>query len=334
MVFLDPRHDAPRKSGMSLIKTMAPVLLASLISTSAEVTIKPEGDRLRVSINGQVFTEYNYTNVPRPFCYPVFGPGQLAVTRNFPMKQVPGEQKDHPHHRSLWFAHGSVNGHDFWSEQGKFGRIVHRDFIKIESGPQAALLREANDWVTSSGEVLCQDERELVFSSAGKGSDEIRRLDFTITLIASKTNLVLGDTKEGTMAIRIAESMRLKGGLNQGHIRNSEGLKDDATWGKPANWCDYFGPVEGQMMGITILDHPENPRHPTWWHVRDYGLFAANPFGKHDFEGLKDQPAAGNLVIKKGEKATFRYRFVFRKGEANEGALDAWFQEFAKPIAN
>jgi hypothetical protein len=320
---------------MSLIKQLVPVILvSSFLSASAEVTIKPAGDRLQVSIDGQVFTEYHYTNVLRPFCYPVTGPGQVALTRNFPMKQVSGEQKDHPHHRSLWFAHGSVNGHDFWSEQGKFGRIVHRGFLKIESGASLARLKAANDWVTSSGDVLCQDERELVFSSEGSGSNETRRLDFAITLIASQTNLVLGDTKEGTMAIRIAESMRLKGGLNQGHIRNSQGLKDDATWGKPANWCDYYGPVDGQTMGITILDHPENPRHPTWWHVRDYGLFAANPFGKHDFEGLKDQPNAGNLIIKKGEKVTFRYRFVFRKGETDAGTVDAWFREFAKSTPN
>ena len=320
---------------MSLIKSLTPVLLlASLVCTSAEVKIKPEGDRLQVSIDGQVFTEYHYTNVPRPFCYPVLGPGQVAVTRNFPMQQVPGEQKDHPHHRSLWFAHGSVNGHDFWSEQGSYGRIVHRKFLKTESGTTSALLRAANDWVTASGDVLCQDERELVFSSTGNGSEEVRRLDFSITLIAAQTNLVLGDTKEGTMAIRIAESMRLKGGLNQGHIRNSKGLKDEATWGKPANWCDYYGPVDGRIMGITILDHPENPRHPTWWHVRDYGLFAANPFGKHDFEGLKDQPTAGNLFIKKGEKVTFRYRFVFRKGETTIDRIDAWFQEFGKSPTN
>ena len=320
---------------MSLIKSLAPVLLASVISTSAEVTIKPEGDRLQVSIDGQLFTEYHHTNVPRPFCYPVLAPGQVAVTRNFPMKQVPGEQKDHPHHRSLWYAHGSVNGHDFWSEQGKFGRIVHRKFLKTESGPTASVLKAANDWVTSSGDLLCQDERELVFSSSGKGAEEIRQIDFSITLIASQTNLVLGDTKEGTMAIRIAESMRLKGGSNQGHIRNSEGLRDDATWGKRANWCDYFGPVDGQIMGITILDHPTNPVHPTWWHVRDYGLLAANPFGKHDFEGLKDRPTAGNLSLKKGERVTFRYRFVFHKGETNPDQVHAWFKDFGqKPSVN
>ena len=102
------------------------------------------------------------------------------------------------------------------------------------------------------------------------------------------------------MAIRLAETMRLKAnkfnaGKPTGHIVMDTGVRDGETWGKRAKWCDYHGPVEGKIMGVAILDHPQNPRHPTWWHVRDYGLFAANPFGVHDFE--KKSAGEGNLVI-------------------------------------
>jgi len=47
---------------------------------------------------------------------------------------------------------------------------------------------------------------------------------------------------------------------------------------KHADWCDYYGSIGGKTVGIAMFDHPSNPRHPTTWHVRDYGLFAANPF--------------------------------------------------------
>src|SRR2546430_11389349 len=63
-------------------------------------------DRLRVGLNGSLFTEYFFQNVPRPYCYPVIGPGELPMTRNWPLKTTPDEEHDHPHHRSLWFAHG------------------------------------------------------------------------------------------------------------------------------------------------------------------------------------------------------------------------------------
>src|SRR5216117_2973193 len=81
------------------------------------VKISEIENKLRVEIGGKLFTEYYFTNVPRPFCYPLIGPGDLPMTRNWPMKNVPGEEHDHPHHRSLWYGHGNVNGIDFWEER-------------------------------------------------------------------------------------------------------------------------------------------------------------------------------------------------------------------------
>ncbi len=80
-----------------------------------------------------------------------------------------------------------------------------------------------------------------------------------------------------------------------GKIVNSDGLVDDEAWGKQAAWVDYSGPVDGQTVGIAILNHPQSLRYPTYWHVRTYGLFAANPFGVHDFLGQPD--ANGSLTL-------------------------------------
>ncbi len=128
------------------------------------------------------------------------------------------------------------------------------------------------------------------------------------------------------MAIRLAETMRLKGKVGKGHIVNSEGVKDGETWGKRARWVDYYGPVEGQTMGVAIFDHPQNPRYPTWWHVRDYGLFAANPFGLHDFE--KKPAGAGDLQVKSGDKVTFRYRICLHRGDDREANIAAKYAEY------
>ena len=66
---------------------------------------------------------------------------------------------------------------------------------------------------------------------------------------------------------------------------NSNGQEGEANcWGKRANWVDMFGEVEGEKLGVAILDHPTNPGHPTYWHVRGYGFFAANIFGMRAFE--------------------------------------------------
>jgi hypothetical protein len=111
---------------------------------------------------------------------------------------------------------------------------------------------------------------------------------------------------------------------------NSEGARDGDTWGKRATWVDYHGPVNGQLVGVAIFDHPANPRHPTWWHVRDYGLFAANPFGLHDFE--KKPAGAGDLVVARGDTVTFRYRFYFHRGDELEGKVAEQFKEYLASV--
>ena len=99
------------------------------------------------------------------------------------------------------------------------------------------------------------------------------------------------------------------------------------TWGKQAEWCDYHGPVEGKVVGIAGFDHPANPRHPTWWHVRDYGLFAANPFGVHDFE--KKPAGTGNLTIPAGKSVTFKYRFYLHEGDEKQANVAARYKDYS-----
>ena len=305
-------------------------------ATKSGVQITTLTNRLRVEINGQLFTEYYFANVPRPFCYPLLGPGGLAMTRNYPMQSPAGEEHDHPHHRSLWFGHGLVNGQNFWTEQEAFGRQVHQRFTAIESGADSGVIKAENQWVAGDGKVICTDDRVLrVYARP----DNERVFDFEITLHAGAEPLALGDTKEGMFALRIAESMRLtkpvakgakKGEPGAGHIVNSAGDRDGAAWGKRAAWVDYVGPVDGKTVGVAIFDHPANPHHPPWWHARDYGLLAANPVGQHDFEKLPD-PEAGTLVIPAGGHATFRYRIYLHEGDATQAKVAERFRDYAAP---
>jgi len=286
-------------------------------------------NRLQIEINGQLFTEYFFRDVPRPYYYPLIGPGGAAMTRNWPMTNAPNEEHDHPHHRSLWFAHGAVNGHDFWSEQKDFGKIVHDGFVEVKSGTDAGVIKDRNKWIAADGSLICTDERTVRVYKPAQANE--RLFDFEITLKAPNRAVTFGDTKEGTMAVRLAETMRLKGKVGHGHIVNSAGVRDDQTWGKHAEWCDYYGPVAGKTVGIAIFDHPKNPRHPTWWHVRDYGLFAANPFGQHDFEKLPNKDA-GNFTIEAGKSVTFRYRLYLHEGDDKQSKVAEKYQEYVKSI--
>ncbi len=300
----------------------------ALAADSSGVQIAQEDNLLRVTINGRLFTEYHFKDVPRPYFYPLLGPADLPMTRDWPMKSPPGEEHDHPHHRSLWFAHGAVNGHDFWSEAKDFGKIVHDGFTEIKSGEKSGVIRSRDKWVMPDGSIACTDDRVMRIYDRG---DDSRLFDFEITIHASNGDVTFGDTKEGAMALRLTETMRYKKAdktVGDGHIVNSNGVRDDNTWGKHADWVDYYGPVNGKIVGVAMFDHPDNPRHPTTWHVRDYGLFAANPFGLHDFE--KKPAGAGDFKIPAGQSATFRYRFYLHHGDEKEAKVAEEFANYAK----
>ena len=287
------------------------------------VAVKEAEGKVRVEIDGALFTEYHYKDVARPYLYPIIGPAGTPMTRDWPMLKTTNEPTDHVHHKGLWFAHGDINGIDFWSEQKKFGKTIHQKFLEIKSGEKEGLIRTLNSWMAPSGTVVCTDERAIRFSA----EKEVRLIDYEITLIASHGEVRIGDTKEGTMAIRVPVTMSVSGTNGLGHILSSEGLRDGAAWGKPAKWVDYYGPVQGKTVGVALFDHPQNPRYPTRWHVRTYGLFAANPFGMHHFD--KKPAGTGDLKLAPGERVTFRYRFVFHKGDEKEARIGARYEAYS-----
>ncbi len=312
-----------------LVCTAVAILIFLHTANAADgsgVRITDLDGKLRIEIGGELFSEYRYRGFSRPFLYPVLGPAGLPMTRNWPMKEVEGEERDHPHQRSFWWAHGAVNGHDFWSEGANAGRTLHDKFLEVKSGPEFGVIRAANKLVAKDGTLIATDERTIRIHN--RTADRI--VDFEITIHASEGPLTFGDTKEGTMALRLNEAMRLTRNRKpaEGHIVNSEGLRDGATWGKRAKWVDYYGPVEGQTVGVAIFDHPWNPRHPTHWHVRDYGLFAANPFGIHDFE--KKPAGTGDLEVAAGQSVTWRYRFYFHRGDEQEAKVAERYAEYAQ----
>jgi hypothetical protein len=283
------------------------------------VTVKEGEKSVEVLLGDQLFTRYVFADTPKPYCYPLLGPTGKPVTRSFPMETVAGESTDHVHHRSLWFTHDQVNGQSFWSERAK---TMHQEFEALVSGPVLGLIRAGNDWIGSDGARVCQDVRELRVYNVANG----RLLDFEITLTATEQDVTFGDTKEGTFGIRVADALQVKGG--QGHIENARGHKDGDCWGKQAEWCDYYGPLDGETVGLAVLDSPGNFRHPTYWHVRDYGLFAANPFGLRAFDKSKE---AGGHVLKKGEPLTLGYRVWLHRGTTGEANVAQAFAEYANP---
>jgi hypothetical protein len=302
----------------------------TLLPLGAQVKITRMSNAIPVEIDGKPFTTfYLPPNGPKPFLAPLRTASGAVITRGYPMELLPGESRDHPHHRGLWFTHGDVNGVDFWmneqaGENPRYGFVLTRKVLEVKGGEKSGTIHALFEWQTPDQKPLLSEDRSMVFYSDPK----LRIIDFDVTFTALQDKVKFGDTKEGFFAIRLLDSLsERKGGT--GTMTNAEGRqKMKEVWGKPSPWVDYAGTLDGQKIGIAIFDHPGNPKHPTTWHSRDYGLFAANPFGDHDFQN--DKTKDGSVTIEKGKSLRFRYRVLIHPGDTAEAGLPALYKEYAK----
>lgn len=291
---------------------------------AAQVKIARAPDRIQVEIGGQPFTAlFVGADAVKPYLHPLRSASGKIVTRRYPMEEVAGESRDHIHHRGLWFGHGDVNGYDFWvneaAEEGsKKGRVVLAKVVALEGGKKSGRIVALFDWLDTEGRPLVRESRTMTFYA--DPAERIIDLDIDLEAVGKVT---FGDTKEGTFAIRVARELEEPAGV----LTNAEGARGERNvWGKRSDWADYSGEIGGEKLGIAIVDHPANPRHPTYWHARGYGLFAANIFGLRDFEN--DRTKDGSLALASGEHLRFRYRVVIHPGDAVSARIAGRYAEY------
>ena len=277
----------------------------------------PEQGTVRVYVRGEHFTTYHYGEDARtPFLWPVNAEGGVGVTRNYPMGDDEPRIADHPHQRSLYLVYGDVNGHDFWHRE----RI---NTVRLETGPGDgfAWLRAHNEWLTSDDEVLLEEIQELRFHDTPACG---RLIDFRTTLKATRGELTFGDDKEGLLAFRQRPEID---GRRGGVLTNARGQQGERNvYGTPAPWMDYSGPIEGYgWRGIAVFDHPDNFR-VGYWHVRDYGLAAINPFGQRQVGGLDED---GSYTLESGQSLTLRYRVFVHSGDHEEADVAGQYARYA-----
>jgi len=307
---------------------MAPVLITLMaIPLAAQVKItRAQSGTIAVEIGGKPYTDfYLAQDGNKPYFYPLRTASGIIVTRHYPMENVEGETHDHPHHRGLFFAYGLVNGTDFWatepdSKDPRKGRMALDKVLQMKSGKSSGAIQVTFDGFDAAGKPLMKETRTIVFYC----DPELRVIDYEV-VIESGQRLVFGDTKEGTFGIRLATDLSED---RTGRMVNAQAQETEKNvWGKRSDWVDYYGKVDGKQVGVAIMDHPSNPRHPTFWHARAYGLFAANPFGLKDFTGDKTQD--GSFTLEAGQPLRFRYRVVIHPGDAASAKIAGLYQKYA-----
>lgn len=295
------------------------------MASFAQVKITKQKDRIAVEIGGKPFGDFIYgSGTPKPYFAPLRSASGTIVTRKYPMEEVAGESRDHRHHRGLWIGYKDVNGFNFWENEfsyhnPKAGTLVVRKIDDARGGKKEGSIRATIAWVDPTGKTLLTENRTMTFHDDPK----LRIIDVESVLKADAES-TFGDDKDGTFAVRIADSMTEKHG---GTIVNSDGghgMKE--CWGKKANWVDYTGDAGGEKVGIAMFDNPDSFRHPVRWHVRDYGLFAANPFGAHAYDS---SAAVSSVVLKPGQSVKLHYRVVIHP-PMDASAIERMYRDWAK----
>jgi hypothetical protein len=284
-----------------------------------------------VVVDGKQFTSYIHSNDnKKPFLWPLISEGGAHVTRDWPMDKTSEESKDHPHHKSVWSAYGeltvagSADAADCWDEGPKSGFQKSGD-TTFGSGDAYGWVAAKNVWEDINHKPVWNEAREYRFYATPEAG---RYFDLTITFTAAYGDVKFGDTKEGgIVAVRMRPDID---GDDGGIIRNALGGKGEKEcWGKASPWCDYYGNIANVgIRGIAIFDNPSNLRHPSCWHVRDYGLMAASVFGLNAFTEGK---ANGEYTLKNNESITFKYRVLVHSGDTDQAKIAEQYAAYAKP---
>jgi hypothetical protein len=323
---------------MKYLSSLVLLAAASAAQAQAPVAIKVDKGQVDFLVGTEMVTRYHIKDeLPRPFFWPLKTLDGTETTRAWPVGMALLKEKtDHPHHRSVWFTYGDVipegmelktklkgiEGVDFWSEGKGRGKIVCTKVGEAKTADGKGWLVTHNEWRTTEGDKVLDETRTIYFYHLGKAY----LLVLDIDLHASVYPITFGDTKEGALAIRIHPDITVDGG--KGTMQNADGkINEKQCWGFKSNWCDYSGKIGNSVVGVALFDDSANPL-ASCWHARNYGLMAANPFGRDKFPD-----AVGNkqrVHLNKGEHLKLRYGVLVHNGNANEGEVAANYERFVK----
>ncbi|QDT40097.1 hypothetical protein Pan241w_01500 [Gimesia alba] len=280
----------------------------STVAHADTVELKKQGSKINVSIDGKLFATYNTSDdLPKPFFSPVRAADGTIITRSLV------DPEDHPHHKGIWVAVDEVNEVDFWAEKGKIKNSGVK-IVRAKGNP--AILKVTNQW-------LGEDDKPIVTENTVISIYANRLMTYNITFKAGAKPVVFEDTKEGLFGIRLPNGMREK---ENGSVENNKGVKGTKdTWGKPTEWIDYYGPLNGKVYGVTLMDSPENYKKSRY-HVRNYGLFTISPFGDHAYTNKK-QPADPKH-LKPGQKLNLKYGLYIHSGNTKQGKVADAYKQF------
>jgi methane monooxygenase PmoA-like len=311
-VFLSLPADVAALNGARVTLLAAPQEGRATGGRTPRVVFSQGPDSVELLIDGARFAVYRYNttdpDLPRPYFHPITGPAGVPITQE---GEIPGTKQAHFHHTGLVLAHQNFTDGNNWQIGPNFSRMRHLAFDVMQSGPVQGRFVQRLEWPSAKGDrIVFRETRTVVLPARDAKS---RCLDIDTTLTCADQPATWNATPYHLLAIRVPDAMVVDRG---GVITNSEGKTNNATAGAPARWLDFSGPLGGSTCGVTIMDHPQNLRHPVPWLNFENETVGAAPTYKEPY------------TWKPGEAQRFRYRVYFHTGDVKAGNVAQEYEAY------
>jgi hypothetical protein len=313
------------------------LLAAGALSCFGQVQFVQQSDRVVVRVNGQDFTELRFgKDVHKPYLYPLRTASGKVITRGFPFTPQPGEDTAAYHQVGLWVGHERVSGVDYfevdprWHKNRPTGSVVFKDVTAAAGGVHEGVLAFVNEWVHPDGDSVITERRAFRFYADAKDS---RMIDVEFRLHANR-KVELTDHADCVLGLRLGKAFEER---NAGTVKDFLGREGAAALnGRRSLWIGYEAAIDGEKVGVTIMDHPDNYGYPTRWRVDTRGFAFASAFAEKAFYPRDKTPPPTvkdmGVTLQPGDEMVFRYRVLIHPVWIDRQAC--WRQFALAPASN
>ena len=296
------------KSNRSVILILSLLIVGFKAFAQTKLKATKYNSKIDITIDGNLFTSYIFSEDEKyPFFFPVNGPSKATVTS---MRNA-----NYPHHSSLFFGCDMVNGGNYWQEGLERGQIIALRADIIEAEGNKIVIENECVWRRPNAVAPIKDLRKITISAP---STDMYQIDFDVTMQALE-DVVIQKTNHSLFSGRMDADLAV---TNGGTMINANGDKNEkGTFGKKADWIDFYGKRGDKIEGMAIFQHPTNEWYPAPWFTRDYGFFSPTPM-------YWPQDEKAGTQLKKGQYIKLRYRVLVHSGDHVVAKIAEQFEKY------
>jgi hypothetical protein len=239
------------------------------------------------------------------------------LTRPWP---IPDDypKRDHTWHRALWWSWKWIDGVNYWEQHQEGTEPVD---VRVQAlDDHSAKIVLTIHYHQPDRPPVVKETRTISVSPPDDGGNY--HVDWTAEFTAAGDQpVVFGQNSYGGLAIRFSALCCGDSGAGRPAwvFRDDQG-RENQTNDRQARWVAYSGQTPSERAAaVAVFDHPENPRHPAFWQLRNQYPYL-NP----------SLTCKESFTLEKDRALTLRYRIAIFDGPATPETIEQAWQSFVE----